>query len=404
MKIAVIGAGLSGLNAARILSEYADVVVFEKNSVGGLLSSVCEDYCIEKFYHHCFRGDEYLIELINDLGLSSKLVWKVVRVGQELNGKIYPLNTPLEILRYPGMSLIEKVKLAKFTVTSRNRDYRNYDDVGVVDGIKKELGESLLDKFFLPLLKSKFGENYQEVSYAWLLARVSIRSNRKLTGEELGYLKGGFQALIDRLSEGLAIKFESAKINKSGRWEVNGEKFDALVFTGPLPELGDLRRKLGIESVKYQSSICCILTSESPITEDIYWTNFHDAPFGAMIEHTNFMPVEDYGEYITYLASYTTPDKLYEKSDEELKKLCVSYLKRLGFDEKDLRKFLVFRAKFSGPIYERGYLRKITPYKVAEGFYVAGMTSEANYPERSMNGSLLAGKRVAEKIIRDLLS
>jgi len=42
-KIAIIGAGLAGLNLARLLGELADVIVFEKSDkVGGRLSTLNE--------------------------------------------------------------------------------------------------------------------------------------------------------------------------------------------------------------------------------------------------------------------------------------------------------------------------------------------------------------------------
>ncbi|MEM0266815.1 MAG: NAD(P)-binding protein, partial [Archaeoglobaceae archaeon] len=81
MKIAIVGAGLTGLRCAMELKEFAEVKVFEKNSIGGLVSSFCSRYCIEKFYHHVFKTDEELLDLIKKLGLSSKLVWKTVKVG-----------------------------------------------------------------------------------------------------------------------------------------------------------------------------------------------------------------------------------------------------------------------------------------------------------------------------------
>ncbi|MCD6493651.1 MAG: FAD-dependent oxidoreductase [Archaeoglobaceae archaeon] len=72
MKIAIIGAGLTGLSAAMSLKEHAEVKVFEKDDIGGLASSYCKNnYCIEKFYHHCFKQDEELLKLSNKLLLSS---------------------------------------------------------------------------------------------------------------------------------------------------------------------------------------------------------------------------------------------------------------------------------------------------------------------------------------------
>ncbi len=405
MRVAVIGGGLAGLNAARILSEYCSVDVYERSTVGGLAGSYCRDsYCIEVFYHHFFRGDEYLLSLIRDLGLSNRVVWKVTRVGQEFGGEIHPLNTPLEILRYPGMSFADKVRLAIFTLKARRVNFEDFDDVCVLDGLRRDAGDRLIERFFKPLLVSKFGSNFESVSYAWLLARVSLRSNRKLNGEELGYLRGGFYTLVERLSEGLRIVGKGARVERGARWSVNGTDYDAVVYAAPLPELGDLAAALNLPEVRYQSSVCLLLGMDREFSEDLYWINYSDAPFGATIEHTNFMPVEDYGEHLLYVASYTTPERVFEMSDDEVFRLYTSHLKKYGLEMNSIRWWRVFRAVYSGPIYERGFKKKITPYRVADGFYVAGMTSDTNYPERSMNGSLLAGKKAAEMLIADLLS
>ncbi len=402
MKIAVVGAGLTGLKAAKELSEYASVVVFEPEDVGGLVASY---EGVEKFYHHCFKNDDFLLEEIKRSGLKSKLVWRIAKTGFAANGKIYPLNTPFEILRYPLLTFGEKIRLARFTLKSRKLNYEDFDDIGVIEGIRRELGEGLLERFFMPLLRSKFGENAEEVSYAWLLGRVAIRSNRKLSGEEIGYIRHGFQQLVDKMAEGLEIRNERARIRKAAKWEVNGEQFDAVVYTAPLPELGELCEKLGIPEIRYQSSVCALVGAEETLTENIYWTNIVDRmSFGAVIEHTNFIPYEDYGIHLIYLASYSTPDGyLFNLSDEDIKRLFLSDLKKLGFNTDSIKWMKIFKAKYSGPIYEKGYRRKITPYRVADGFYIAGMTSRPNYPERSMNGSIRAGYEVAEQVKKDLL-
>ncbi len=405
MRIAVIGAGLAGLNAARILSEYCDVDVYESKTVGGLAGSVCSGrYCIEVFYHHFFRNDLYLIGLLKDLNLRNRVVWRVVKVGQEYRGKIYSLSTPSEILFYPGMGFTDKLRLALFTLNAKKMNYREFDEISVIDGLKKDVGENVLNRFFMPLLRSKFGENYRDVSYAWLLARVSLRGNRKLRGEELGYLRGGFQQLVDALSEDLTIINEGARITRSGGWEVNGRRYDVVVYTAPIPELGDLAAGLGIKPVKFQSSICLLMGMKEEFHSSLYWINYESEPFGATIEHTNFMNPDDYGEHLMYVASYTTPDRVFEKGDEDIFRRWTGILSRYGMNREKIKWWRVFRAKYSGPVYEKGYMKKITPYRVRNDFYIAGMTSMTNYPERSMNGSLLAGKEVAETLIEDHLS
>lgn len=406
MRIAIIGAGLTGLSAALQLKEHADITLFEKSDIGGLASSYCPGYCIEKFYHHCFSGDQILIDTLKKLGLSNKLQWKTARVGYAVENHVYPLNTPFEILRYPYMSLSEKAKLALFTLKSRNRDFKVEDDVSAVDKIKEELGEDLFTNFFLPLLKSKFGESYGEVSYAWLLARVAIRSNRKYRGEQLGYLKGGFHQMIEKMAQDVDIKTGEVSISKDGGFTVGSEDFDAVIYTGPLPQLEpQLREAAKLPHIRYQSSVCALIGSRKSVTDDIYWINVRDElTFGAMVEHTNFMPLEDYGEHLIYLASYSTPEGwLYTQTDEDLKNNYIKDIEKFGLRKEDINWINIFRSTYSGPIYEKGYLSRITPYRTpVKGFYVAGMTSMPNYPERSMNGSIRSGMEVAQVVKKDI--
>ena len=103
MKICIIGGGLTGLTAAYALSGRHDIDLFEKTSTsGGCLSSYqVGSYWIEKYYHHCFSGDRALISLFDQLGLADNLEWRNGTTGYYAGGKIYPLTTPSEILRYP---------------------------------------------------------------------------------------------------------------------------------------------------------------------------------------------------------------------------------------------------------------------------------------------------------------
>ena len=115
------------------------------------------------------------------------------------------------------------------------------------------------------------------------------------------------------------------------------------------------------------------------------------------------MPFEDYGENIIYFAGYTTPDSpLMSMGEDDVARAVLKDAEKFGLKKEDVRWVKVFRAKYSGPIYEKGYLKKITPYVTSlPGLYIAGMTSKPNYPERSMNGSITAGKEVAKHVIQD---
>ena len=131
MKIGIIGGGLTGLVAGHVLAQDHEVYLYEKMPVlGGCLSSYhVQDYWIERYYHHCFSGDLHLFSLLEELGLTGSLEWRKGTTGYYREKKIYPLNTPLEILKYPGLSLPDKARLAWLTFTARKANLAKLDDI-----------------------------------------------------------------------------------------------------------------------------------------------------------------------------------------------------------------------------------------------------------------------------------
>jgi protoporphyrinogen oxidase len=73
------------------------------------------------------------------------------------------------------------------------------------------------------------------------------------------------------------------------------------------------------------------------------------------------------------------------------------------FDRDDVSEFRLAKNPRAAPVYERGYLDMVIPYdlreEVAEGLYYAGMASRAQYPERSLNGGIVAGFECADRIV-----
>jgi protoporphyrinogen oxidase len=153
--------------------------------------------------------------------------------------------------------------------------------------------------------------------------------------------------------------------------------------------------------ISYQGTACVLFGLREKVMDDIYWLNIKDdVPFGAVIEHTNFIPESDYGERLMYVTSYfQNPESvLWKKSNNEVVELYLKGLEKLfpGF-RKNVKWWRLRRDVDTAPVYEVGYGKKLLPYKTKIiGLYLAGMFSEANYPERSMNGSVVAGFRCAE--------
>jgi protoporphyrinogen oxidase len=434
MKVVIIGSGLAGLSAGYRLCKSNEVIVFEKDpDIGGMSASYSlehagKKYYIEKYYHHIFRSDSELLALIKELGLEKKMLWLEGKNAYFVDGTYYPMNTPLEILRFRPLSILDLMKLGLMVLRIRLiKDTIPYDRIKAKDWILSTAGKSVYENFFAPLMKSKFGDNAENVSAAWLIGRVKIRSDRGADGEKLGYMRGGFNSLVEALAKEITANKGEIRTNcevseiviKDNTVQgvvVNGDFIacDTVISTAEPAVLDAITgRKLGalhetLKSIRYQGTACALIGLDRGLMKDgNYWLNIKaDVPFGAVIEHTNFLPFEDYGENLVYVTSYFQDKKspLWTQKEE---KLLDSYLKGLEkmfpeFSRKNVRWTRLYRRIDTAPVYEQGYLEKVLPFAAGpSGLYLAGMFSSSNYPERSMNGSVKAGFESAELLLKE---
>ena len=438
MKTIIIGGGLTGLAAAYKLLKngISDVTILEKDmEPGGMAASYhIGDYHIEKYYHHIFESDTELISLITDMGLGKDLQWLKGTTGYHIDGKIYPMNTPLELLRSP-LSIFDLMWLARIVLAIKlKKDVSGLDDVTAKEWILDNAGNSVYERFFEPLLRSKFGNNHDRVSAAWLFGRIRIRSNRSASGEWLGYLRGGFYRFIKRLTDSIiemggevrtACEVSGIRVAGGavcGVYVAEGDhdhdhNCDAVISTVPPHTLSGLvRTEAGADEgagsgswkmpdVPYQGTACALFGMDKPLLNNTYWLNIKsDVPFGAVVEHTNFLPVADYGEHLVYVTAYLqdADDQRWRCTEQEVIDLYLSGLERLfpDFSKSNVRWWRITRHIDTAPVYLTGYARNIPPYSTdLTGLYLAGMFSDANYPERSMNGSILAGFECADTIM-----
>ena len=429
----VVGGGIAGLAAAYRLREHGhEVRVVEAgDDLGGLAATYeTSGDPVERFYHHLSKSEETIVELAEDLGLGDAVEWRVGKNAYYVDGVVHPLDTPWQILAYPHMSLYDKFRLGMLTTGVDVRggwpsfdtydDLRRFEDVPIEEFVVEHTTRGVYDQFVEPLLDAKFGDRKDDVSAAWFLGRVKFRGERDLLrGEVLGYFDGGFGRLLDALVG--AVGHETIETGTrvtdvgtaDGRvqsvtlddGETRVEASEGVVVA-TMPNV--LEALTGYEcAVDFQGALCAVVTIEESLT-DTYWLNVaHDAPFGALIEHTNFVPPERYGgDRLLYVASYvqSLDDPLWQASDAEVRETWLSEVESMfpGFDREDVREFRLARAPRAAPVYERGYLDLVVPYDladdVAEGVYYAGMASPAQYPERSLDGGVVAGYECADRI------
>jgi protoporphyrinogen oxidase len=347
MNVGIVGGGMMGLSLAYRLSQEGHVVtVFESASqLGGLTTH--HDYGAfiwDRFYHVILPSDVYLIQFLKDIGLGEQLQWERTLTGYYVDQKFYSISNTLEFLRFPPLGIIAKLRLALTLIYgSRLTNWRKLEKIPVEKWLLKLSGERTYRKFWKPLLLAKLGENYKRVSAVFIwsyIKRLFSARDSSLQKEQLGYVKGGYKAVFDRLQS--LIKQSGGEIRLStdvmsiiphsqqGVWiesQQGKEHFDKVVFTAPVnvlqsvasPSLAEVRHIT--PQVEYLGVICLVLVTRVSLVP-YYVVNLADAqiPFTGIIGMSNIVSLQETdGFHLTYCPKYIlSDDPMFDQSDEEL--------------------------------------------------------------------------------------
>lgn len=176
-EVGIVGGGFLGLTLAwRLRAEGHQVTVIEAAAEPGGLAAPAElgGFTWDRFYHVILLSDQHLRGLLAELGLEDRLRFGTTRTGFYTDGTLYSLSTSLEFLQFPPLSLIDKARLAATILrASRIADGRPLERVPVTDWLIKWSGYRTFTRIWLPLLKSKLGENYRHASASFIWAIIA---------------------------------------------------------------------------------------------------------------------------------------------------------------------------------------------------------------------------------------
>jgi protoporphyrinogen oxidase len=255
MKIAVIGAGISGISAASLLQQKGhEVIVYEKEErIGGLIQ--CD--WVEGNLFHKVGGHVFNSKLDKVL----EWFWSQFEQKEEFyaikrKAKIWMNNTligyPIENYLYQlDDSLLSKIVAELLAL--QPRDPMRYPSFG--EFLRGNFGETLYQIYFQPYNQKVWNTDLKNVSMQWLegklpmpnlneivLSNIRQREESQMVHSSFYYpKKGGSQFIIDRLARGLDIRLATpvdSVVRKGAGLVLNGNiSIDALVYTGDVRKL-----------------------------------------------------------------------------------------------------------------------------------------------------------------------
>lgn len=432
-RIAVIGGGITGLTAAlRFAQQGHDVTLWERGArFGGQANAFpVAGTHLERFYHHLFQSDQDIVSLANELGFADSLVWLPSNVGYFADGKIWPLNGALDLLRLGFLPFPDRLRVGLVTAyLQRVRNWQPLEHITAAVWLRRALGDRAYERTFGAQLRAKFGRYHDQVAMVWFWGKIWLRTTSRrspLEQEKLGYFRGSFNVPIDalvaaarRLGATLIAGDGPSEIRPrpDSRWDVVLEHevlpFDVVVVTTPSPILARLvpdlpeayREKL--KGLEYEAAVIVLLQMSQPLS-DVYWMNIADSdvPFTAIIEHTNFMPPEEYGgKHFVYLSKYLEPDHPYfSLGDDALLQEYIPFLQRINadFQQSWIEASWVFRERSAQPVIPLRYSERIPDHRTGlPGLYLANTTQI--YPEdRGTNYSVRLGNEISALVAEDI--
>ncbi len=256
-RIAIIGGGVSGLSAARILSAQHDVTVFEADArPGGMIKcDIVEGNLFHRTGGHVFntkRADvaEWFWSRFNrDTEFTKALRQSVILLDGALEVP-YPIEN--NVYRLPAE--VQQSCISDFLRMARE-GYGAPENFA--DFLRFRFGDTLYKLYFEPYNNKVWRRDLRQIPLSWLdgklpmptveeiiAANFSRAEERQFVHSSFFYpLKGGSQFIAERLAEGLNICYNSRveRIERTAEgWFVEGQMFDAVIFCGNLKQIPSL--------------------------------------------------------------------------------------------------------------------------------------------------------------------
>ena len=389
-KYIVIGAGMAGLATARLLREKGnEVVVYERNDrPGGMIRCDVVEGCLfhrtgghvfntkrqdvmDWFWKHFDREKEFTRTLRN----SAVIFDEALTVPYPVENHMYCFDAETQKAFIRDLLHMAGVR----------KEPQNFEEF-----LKGRFGETLYGLYFQPYNYKVWRRDLSRVPLSWLEGKLPMPTVEEMIYNNMNHVeerqfvhssfyypvRGGSQFLADRLSEGLAIRYDTPVHSierENGRLSVNGEACDRVVFCGNVKKLPELFRmdsfvkEIASLEAHGTTSVFCEIDS-NPYSWVYMPSRRHEAH--RVICTGNFSANNNAGGKMTGTVEFT--DYL---SKEEI----LDHLGRVSFHPKYLTHHY---EEYTYPIQDRGTRDMIAALKARlaeDGIYLVGRFAEWEY-------------------------
>jgi protoporphyrinogen oxidase len=276
-------------------------------------------------------------------------------------------------------------------------------------------------------MRFKFAEHAPEVSAAWIWARM-VRLSRSRTSpwrEELGYIEGGSQVVLEALARDFerrggrvvlnadveAIVFDNGRAAgvRAGGETIPADAVISTVTTSRFLKLApgiDGPYAEGLRRIPTIGIFCLFLRLTERVTP-FFWVNANDrrVPFAGMIEYTNLNPLPELGgDHILYVPQYlSADDPRYAQTDEEVLRRYTDALALVNpaFDRRWIRFSAVFRDRYAQPICLTDYKTTTPPIQTPVANLFLTDSCQLHPHDRTISGSFGLGREAARQALAD---
>ena len=263
-RIAIIGAGISGLTVARMLQSDFDVTIYEsEQKAGGLvrcekiegnLFHICGGHVFNTKHQDVLNWFWQYFDKENEFILAQRNSSIFMPSGQNIP---YPIENYIYLLPKDLQEAIIR-DLLQLSRTGQNT-YDNFEEF-----LQKRFGDTLYHLYFKPYNEKIWKRSLHAVPIDWLEGKLPMPSIEEILYNNFNHIaekqfvhssfyyeqNGGSQFLVNRLAEGLDIRL-STPINhiyfNEKTWSVNNEQYDAVVFCGNIRQLPSIIKGINIQ-------------------------------------------------------------------------------------------------------------------------------------------------------------